>query len=171
MGIPKSIVDNVQADDNTRITACENDIVGCQNDIASCMADIAALQALVTSLQSAVTTAQGQIATLQGQVAALQTDKANVSGQVFTGAISATNLSGTNTGNQIAAAVPAVTSTNLTYADATGVSILGLGLFPTVAELNSRCNEIKTDFNALRTECTELKSSLVAASPSPLLAT
>lgn len=171
MGIPKSIVDDVQADDDSRITACENDIVGCQNDIAGCMADIAALQALVTSLQTAVTTAQGQITTIQGQITALQSDKANVSGQVFTGAISATNLSGTNTGNQIASAVPAVTSTDLTYSDATGVSILGLGLFPTVAELNSRCNEIKADFNALRAECGALKTNLAAASPSPLLAT
>lgn len=93
----------------------------------------------------------------------------NLSAANFSGTHSGTS-SGTNTGNQIASAVPAVTSTDLSYADATGVTILGIGVL-TTAECNARFTEIRTDFNALRAECTALKTNLVSASPSALLAT
>lgn len=134
MGIPKAIVDNVQAADNGRITACENDI-----------------------------------SALQATIALLLTDKANVSGQVFTGAVSATNLSGTNTGNQLAAAMtPAFGSANIV--DAVAVTILGFDVV-SLSDFNNRMQVIEDYLNELGGDATTLRSRLQAASPSALLGT
>jgi hypothetical protein len=125
MGIHKSMLDNAQADDDSRITACEADIV-----------------------------------TLQGQVASLQSDLATA-----LSAISA--LQAANSGDQSATA-PTITSTDIAYADATGVSILGIGV-ATLAEFNDRLGEVRDDFNAMRSEVVDLVDNLQAASPAPLL--
>jgi hypothetical protein len=126
--------------------------------IADCVSMINAQAISITALQNAILTLTNALA-----------DKANVAGQVFTGAISSPTLSGDNSGDQQAAALAAPTSSDVTTGDATGTG-LGLGIYPSLAEFNARWNEIKSKFNALRVDIEALKTTMKAG-PHPILAT
>jgi hypothetical protein len=147
MGIHKSLLDDAQADDDTRITACEG-------DISACLSAIAAMQADITAMM--------------GQLSALMSGKADVAGQVFTGSISAPNLSGTNTGNQIAGA-PTVTYTTTSLAPIGGVVILGITVVD-AATMNARMATIEAKLNNLGDDDSSIRGTLQSATPSPLMA-
>lgn len=153
MGIPKSLMDDAQADDDTRLLALESAMSVAQGNISAA--------------QSAISTAQGQIATIQGQITALQSGKADVAGQIFTGNISAPNLSGTNTGNQIAAA-PTVTYTTTSLGTIGGVVILGITVVD-AASMNAKMATIEAKLNNLGDDDTSIRSKLQTATPSALM--
>jgi hypothetical protein len=120
---------------------------------------------VISTMQSTIDAQALLITALQSALSG----KADVSGQIFAGPISATNLSGNNEGDQIASSVT-TTFSDSSFSDAAGISLLGLGLFPTVSEGNARWNDLKDKLNALGSDVAALKAAMRAGSH-PILAT